>query len=344
MTQQTDCRIAGDDHLVAEIAAAYGRPGPTAWTDLGGRWTTNLRLDYPEGPLVARIHQFSTTPERLAAVQAARIVAAEAGLPAVRPLTTSDGATRTVLSDGHSAELEPFVPWSERMNTPHLLRLGFRLLGQTHDALAAVGLPEAARTVRHANHLSSEEAAQATRRGAERIASWGDHDLTEFAEQVVTHTDEVDRYEALLRDDLVRQVVHGDFWDNNVLFTGDRVVALLDFDFMAERARIDDLALTAYFFFLEPGRGLPRPADRDLLRDFVDAYDMGTTRPLSRAERLALPLAIARQPAWSVGRWVCELDESEARDHATDAAGELPVARQIMKDLTAWQEALRVDA
>lgn len=342
MTQQTDCRIAGDDHLVAQIAAAYGRPGPTGWTDLGGSWTTNLRLDYPEGPLVARIHQFSTTPERLAAVQAARSVVAEAGLPSVRPLTTSDGATRTVLSDGHSAELEPFVRWSDRMKTPHLLRLGFRLLGETHDALAAADLPAAARNVRHANHLPSDTAARATRRGAERVASWDDHDLTEFAEQVVTHIDQVDRHEAILRDDLVQQVVHGDFWDNNVLFTGDQVVALLDFDFMAERARIDDLALTAYFFLLEPDRGLPGGADRRLLRDLVDAYDTGTTRPLSRAERLALPLAIARQPAWSVGRWVCELDESEAREHATAAAAELPVARQIMNDLSDWQAALQV--
>ena len=46
---------------------------------------------------------------------------------------------------------------------------------------------------------------------------------------------------------LPRQLVHGDFWDNNVFFRDNRVVLVTDFDFMGERARIDDLALTLYY-------------------------------------------------------------------------------------------------
>lgn len=49
--------------------------------------------------------------------------------------------------------------------------------------------------------------------------------------------------EAGLVPRLPRQLVHGDFWDNNVLFRRGRPVLLADFDFMGERARIDDLAL-----------------------------------------------------------------------------------------------------
>ena len=48
-------------------------------------------------------------------------------------------------------------------------------------------------------------------------------------------------------DRVGRQLVHGDFWDNNVKFSGDDVAGILDLDFMEERPRIDDLALTLYY-------------------------------------------------------------------------------------------------
>jgi homoserine kinase type II len=134
--------------------------------------------------------------------------------------------------------------------------------------------------------------------------------------------------------------VHGDFWDNNVLFADGRLVAVLDFDFMAERPRVDDLALAMWFFLLEPGKGLPGEVERAQLRAFVDAYDGAAAVSLSPEERTALPLAIARQPAWSVGRWVVELDEDDAVGHARDAAAELPVAQAIIEDLPLWQRAL----
>jgi Ser/Thr protein kinase RdoA (MazF antagonist) len=56
----------------------------------------------------------------------------------------------------------------------------------------------------------------------------------------------VTQAETRLVSRLPRQLVHGDFWDNNVLFRGGRVVLLADFDFLGERARIDDLALTLH--------------------------------------------------------------------------------------------------
>jgi homoserine kinase type II len=71
----------------------------------------------------------------------------------------------------------------------------------------------------------------------------------------------------------------------------------------------------------------------------LHAYDEAG-EPLSRQERLAVPLAIARQPAWSVGHWVRQLDEQDAIDHAREAARELPVAQAILRDLSDWQRTL----
>lgn len=88
---------------------------------------------------------------------------------------------------------------------------------------------------------------------------------------MVAHIDTVT--EALLTESQVRQPVHGDFCDNNVLFADDDLVAVIDFDFMAARHRTDDPALPIWFFLLEPGRGLPAADDRELVRGLIDAYN-----------------------------------------------------------------------
>ena len=344
MTDSIDSRARGSDSLVAEIADRYALDRPAAWRDLGGSWTTNLLLECPAASLVARVYQGHLSPARLTAVQAARSAVAGAGIPALRPIPARDGRTVVELGSGRLAELEAYVPWNERMNTVSLLGNGFAVLARVHDVLRGSSLPPEARTVHYANHVSSADAAAATRRGAERIHGWRDVTLSEFAAQVVAHVDAVVAAEEPLREQQVCQVVHGDFWDNNVLFVDGRLVAVLDFDFMAERPRIDDLALAAWFFFLEPGTGLPGAAQREQLRRFVDAYDAAAAVPLSDEERAALPLAIARQPAWSVGRWVVELDEADAVHHAGAAAGELPVAQAILAELPLWQAALRTPA
>lgn len=258
----------------------------------------------------------------------------------MRPIPAPDGRTVVPLGDDRCAELERFVVWDTRMNTEPLVRRGFGVLARVHDVLRTVALPAAAAAAPHANHVFAAEAVALTRRGAARIRSWGDPALSQFAAEVEAHVEAVSAAEAPLTDRQPTQTVHGDFWDNNVLFDGDRLAAVIDFDFMAERPRVDDLALTAYFWFLQPGKGVPGVAEARELRTFVDAYDAAALLPLSTDERLALPLAIARQPAWSLGRWILELPQDSAVRHAREAAEELPVARAIMTHLAAWQEAL----
>ena len=95
--------------------------------------------------------------------------------------------------------------------------------------------------------------------------------------------------------------------------------------------------MTIYFWLLKPGRGLPDVHDQQFVAELVDAYDTGTTEPLSPNERMALPLAIARQPAWSVGRWVPYLDEENFRRHAREAMSEFAVAAKVLSEVESWQ-------
>lgn len=307
------------------------------WRRLTSGWTTNF---YVEPGFVVRLHPADTSAARLTAMQEARRAVRRAGIPAVPPLSTSDGRTFVALPDGQLAEVEEYVAWDGRMNTVARLQTGFALLARTHDALRTAALPDAAATALRANHIAATDAAAATHRGADRIRSWGDPALSAYADAVTAHIDAVSAAEAPLLADLPTQIVHGDFWDDNVLFRGAEPAVLLDFDFMAKRPRIDDLALTAFFYLLEPGKGLPGVAERRQLRRFVDAYDAAASTPLSPVERSALPLAIARQPAWSVGRWVVDLPEVDAIDHARSVVAELPVAQAILAELETWRAAL----
>lgn len=336
-----EIRLCGSDALVSEVAAVFGLAAPARWRDLGGGWTTNLQLDYPDlDSVVVRIHRGHTSADRLSAIQLARDAVSAAGVPAVGYIRAPDGSSFVKLGGGRLAELERCVQWNEQMNTVPLLEAGFGVLARVHDALRSAAIPVAGCSTIYANHIYSEEAAAATHRGVERIRSWNDFILSRFADRVCRHIDAVDAAERPLRSGQVSQIVHGDFWDDNVLFRDRKLAAVLDFDFMAERPRIDDLALTLYFYHLDPGRDLPNAADRAQVRRFIEAYDAATTLKLSTDERTALPLAIARQPAWSVGRWINELDEPRAREHANYVVGELPVAQAVLAELPAWQDAL----
>ena len=107
---------------------------------------------------------------------------------------------------------------------------------------------------RFANDLASADVAASVRRGVERIRGWdptpAERRLAALAEGLA---ELVTRAEAGLVAQSP-QLVHGDCWDNNVGFRGARPVLVADFDFMGERARIDDLALTTALRPLRPGR------------------------------------------------------------------------------------------
>ncbi len=46
------------------------------------------------------------------------------------------------------------------------------------------------------------------------------------------------------------QLIHGDYGGQNLLFNGDSLVAILDFDFLDWRERIYELAYTLYFMMI----------------------------------------------------------------------------------------------
>jgi homoserine kinase type II len=239
-------------------------------------------------------------------------------------------------------EVEPYIDHDLKMDSWARLETALPTLGRIHTILQDVEIGPDGKGPVFANHIEPEDVPDRTRRGTRRIRGWAsspaERRLADAAEELA---DLLTAAERDLVPALPRQLVHGDFWDNNVFFRDGEIVLITDFDFLGERARIDDLALTLYFTSLEYAENPISDDQRLRLRRLVDAYDRGLAQPLSSAERAALPVAMARQPLWSIGGWVALLDdEPSARQHAAGTALAVDWALDVVRRLDSWQTAL----
>jgi homoserine kinase type II len=130
---------------------------------------------------------------------------------------------------------------------------------------------------------------------------------------------------------LPEQAVHGDYGGDNLLFQGDEVVGILDFDFLAVRERIYDVAYALYWYFSRLESEC-EPADLSWKKaaHLVAHYNNATTHPLIPDEWDALPVEIARVPLY----WIAEA--SFARDPAATLcarAGSVRFSHWVMDNL-----------
>jgi homoserine kinase type II len=145
--------------------------------------------------------------------------------------------------------------------------------------------------------------------------------------------------ELKIQRDLPRQLVHGDFWDNNVLFHGPDIVLILDLDFMGERPRIDDVALTLYYANSTLGAGYNDPERIATLKHLVDSYDRGLTDKLSVAERAALPYALARTVLSFVGMLASIDDGASRHTLVREITPDLQWSLDLVRSADRWQTA-----
>jgi Ser/Thr protein kinase RdoA (MazF antagonist) len=326
--------------LLRAVRDRYGLDRVTEGIDLGGSSSLNLLVGDTERRYVVRVHRPHVGPGRLGAIHQARGVLRSGGVPCSPVIRTLDGEP-WVGFQGRLVEVEAYVDHDAVMDSWERVEVGMALLARTHNLLGRVEVGEEGRRPRFANHIEPVDVRAWTRRGTARIRGWGptaeEARLAAAAEELA---DLVAEAEAGLAGRLPRQLVHGDFWDDNVLFDHGRPVLLADFDFMGERARIDDLALTLHRARSDLGSQTGPAEQPARLRRLVASYDTGLDQPLSAVERAALPLAMARQPLSSIGGWVARLDDqATARGHAAGVGPELEASLRIMTDLDRWRDA-----
>lgn len=322
--------------LFEALADHYGIQDTHGARDLGGSQNLNLLVRGEAERVVVRVYRPWLTTARLAAIQAARRHLTNGSVPCPLPIRTRDGATWIRVGD-RLVEVEPYVPHAAAMDTWDRLAAGLPMLGRIHALLRTLEVSEDGRHAPASNAIASDDALAGTLRGLRRLRAWNpspaELQLATEAEELANLVDRAERE----IDPFPRQLVHGDFWDNNVLLRDGRIVMVGDLDFMGERPRIDDLALTLYYTnsTFHDDQGSDDRIRR--LHSLVDAYDRGLDEPLSTAERAALPLALARAPLCFIAMIARVDSETGARTLAAEMAPDVAWALAIARDLDHWQ-------
>nr|WP_238345707.1 phosphotransferase [Actinopolymorpha cephalotaxi] len=314
-----------------------GTPEELGIRDLGGSSNLNLLAGRAGRPVVVRVYLPWVDSVRLTDLQRIRGLLREAGVPTPRLLPTANGRPWTSLG-GRLVEVEEYVEHDAEMDTWTHLNAGMPTLGRIHSVLDGVDAAPVTRYPGFANAVEAADARAVAARGIARIRSWDDisADVARMCEEAEEIAEFVVTAEAAAPP-THRQLVHGDFWDNNVLFRSGRVAAVLDLDFLGHRPRVDDLALTLFF---TDQTILPVEVDQiPLLRGLVDHYDRGLDHPLTPEERAAVPAALARQQLWGFGH-VSKLDEKRAKSLVDVMVGEVRRTLRIARDLPGWRAAL----
>jgi homoserine kinase type II len=313
------------------------RPASAA-PDLGGSSNLNLLVTDGRSLQVARVYRPFVTGQRVAALQEVRRHLARHGVPCAEPIPARGGRGWEIFQ-GRAVEAEPYVAAPAVMNTLARVRAGVPVLGRIHALLHAFPSGPATAAPRFANYVAADGLAEAVAAGTRRIRGWQpsppEARLADLADQLASTLAGQEQGDS---GPLRRQLVHGDFWDNNVRFRHRQVALVTDFDFLGERPRTDDLALTLYYTSVGITDITRDPAQ---LTELVGAYEAGLGTRLAQHERAAIPLAMARQPLWSIAVWVALLDsQATARRHLAATAPELTWAMQLTGRISQVQEAL----
>ena len=288
--------------------------------DLGGSVNLNLRLDTGDTSFVARVYRPSVGADRLALLQEARDRLRAGGVPSAEALPTASGDGWYRYGD-RLVELERFIPSTARMNTTERIREGLPVLARCHSLLAALGSSRSTDPT-FANYVSATDAVGSVAVAARRIRSWSptskEAALADDAERLA---EKVGDLEMDARG--VSQLVHGDFWDDNVLFDDDGVALVSDLDFAGMRPRVDDLALTLYFTSVDL---------EDLAQDARACGDSSMRTTPEQIVRCPTGSDRRSQRRWHdsrCGRWPCGLamldDEDAARAHLRARRGRDPL-------------------
>jgi len=325
------------DELLSTISREYDlRFDFELAEDLGGSYSRNILLDTTKGKFVARLYQSYVMISRLSDVQKVRAYLNESGISTTKVISTVAGKSFTSINS-MLIEVEEFIEGDEYMNTWEKVTSGVKVLAKLHDLLKDFKVSQIGRNPLVANHVEVEYVLPWTQRGVDFVLSDKPTKKEEcFCNNAFKLAHLITETQTKLYTKLPRQLTHGDYWDNNVFMDGLKVCNVIDFDFLGERARIDDIAYTI--------KSLIRGAySREVLarvKNVLESYDNKLGIPLTKDEKLALPLSMARIALSFVGI-IASLDTREqVSKEVKSRESAVAWALQLMEDIDYWQDFL----
>jgi homoserine kinase type II len=257
-----------DPEAVREILRGFGREDYLAHRPIPvGTINTNVQVELAGGPLFLRINEGKSEDDvRREATIVAHVAAR--GVPTPVPFPTLAGEP-FLRWRGEWISLFPWFPGRTltraEVTPAHAAAAG--------TALARLHAASAGFTDRRPSRYEPPEIAR-------RLAHVAGLGRPELSEAVAVLEPELARLADERAGDLPSGLIHGDLFIDNVLYEGERLSALLDFEQASWGRFAYDLAVTTLAFGY--GRDDFRP---DIVRPLIDAY--AAVRPPTAAERTA---------------------------------------------------------
>jgi Ser/Thr protein kinase RdoA (MazF antagonist) len=306
---------------VAAVAKHFGLGTGVEWKDLGGTYNLNLFVHTSRGEYVIRIHRPWVSPERLTCLHHIKqgLIASELPLPVPLGWVSE---SQLGLTSNRLIEVETFIP-SEGVTDAWARYLeAFSMLGRLHQALR-----EHAKTIHFVSPVVHNygQPTHLLKWLGQTIGEVKQQGLTNGVREALSICEETEDLLRLMQSwweqrshHLPIQLVHGDYGGENILWSQESIVALLDFDMVDVHERVYELAYSLYWMFLRlEGENPLTEWSWHKLKAMFEAYETGGGDDLSVEERQALPLEMGRVPLYWIATAGFELDPVQAiRDRA----------------------------
>ena len=231
---------------------------------------SNFLVHTTRGHYILTLYEKRVAPEDLPFFLALMEHLAARGLTCPQPVKDRSGALLGFVA-GRPAAVVTFLDgmWIRRPSAAHC--------GAVGAALARLHLAGADFAMKRRNALSVGNWRPLFEQAAERADSV-QQGLRDTIEK------ELGRLEKEWPRDLPQGVIHADLFPDNVFFLGGRLSGLIDFYFACTDTLVFDVAICLNAWCFEPDHSYNVTKGRSLLTSYIK------TRPLSNAEREALPL------------------------------------------------------
>lgn len=297
-------RATASSHLFTMLTEIYDIGTLTTAHDLGGTYNLNLALYTSSGQYVARVYRPWITADRLQAVHKLKNELYTHDIPIILPYPTRIDTTYTVFED-RLVEVEPLLHIDPVDETLASYLQAATMLGQLHDGLLQAGSNIAIPDPHIANHATPEQLKDWMLHVQQQLQGVPHPRLSEaqtVCSTALTLLETVLSWWHTYEADLPQQLIHGDYGLGNIAFREGKIIGLLDFDFVARRERIFELAYTTFWMMYRLQLEASPSIIWDQVQQFITHYEKTNSAPLTDAERVSLPIEMVRVPLY----WIAE--------------------------------------